>query len=74
MKAAKVALYNQTVVGLPMSVMIFCVMKWRGCSCSPADMPTFPWSVVEVTIFTLVEEIGFYYTHRLVDLQLELVI
>ncbi|KAK3785829.1 hypothetical protein RRG08_050847 [Elysia crispata] len=65
MKAAKVALYNQTVVGLPMSVMIFCVMKWRGCSCSPADMPTFPWSVVEVTIFTLVEEIGFYYTHRM---------
>ena len=49
-----------------MSVAIFFVMRWRGCSCHPQDMPTFPWSVVEVTVFTLVEEIGFYYTHRFV--------
>ncbi|CAL1526800.1 unnamed protein product [Lymnaea stagnalis] len=64
-KAVSVAVFNQTVVGLPAAFAIYYMMKWRGCSCSPNDLPTFHWAVFELTVFTLIEEICFYYSHRL---------
>ncbi|XP_005105015.1 fatty acid hydroxylase domain-containing protein 2 [Aplysia californica] len=65
LRAVKVAIFNQTVVGIPFLVAVYYAMRWRGCSCSPDDLPTFQWAVFELAIFTLVEEIGFYYSHRL---------
>uniref|UniRef100_A0A0B6YNK3 Fatty acid hydroxylase domain-containing protein n=1 Tax=Arion vulgaris TaxID=1028688 RepID=A0A0B6YNK3_9EUPU len=64
-KAVKVALFNQTIVGLPFTLAMFFLMRWRGCSVSPDDLPTFQWAVVEMTVFTLIEELCFYYSHRL---------
>lgn len=64
MRAVKVALFNQTIVGLPFMAVMYKMMKWRGCSRSPDDLPTFQWAVMEMTVFTLIEEICFYYSHR----------
>lgn len=64
-RAVKIALYNQIVVSLPFMFVMYKTMVWRGCSRSPNDLPTFHWAVVEMTVFTLIEEIGFYYSHRL---------
>lgn len=57
-------IFNQTVVGFPLIYFSFVLMKWRGCSFG-RDLPTFHWVVFELVIFTLVEEIAFYYSHRL---------
>jgi len=54
---------NQTLIGIPFMYMSFIVMKWRGCSFG-RELPTFHWVVVELVVFTLVEEIMFYYSHR----------
>lgn len=57
-------LFNQIIVGLPMSFVSFYLMKWRGCPTN-GDLPTFQWVLLEITIFTLIEEVGFYYSHRI---------
>ena len=54
---------NQTVVGVPFMYASFVVMKWRGCSFG-RELPTFHWVVFELVIFTLIEELVFYYSHR----------
>jgi len=54
---------NQTIVGIPFMYMSFIIMKWRGCSFG-RELPTFHWVVFELVIFTLVEELVFYYSHR----------
>lgn len=46
-----------------MFVPMFYLMKWWGNTFSK-ELPTFRWFLVELSIFTLVEEILFYYTHR----------
>jgi len=57
-------IFNQTVVGLPISIVVYHLMQWRGCSFGP-ELPTFTRTVCEVFVFTWVEEFGFYYSHRL---------
>jgi hypothetical protein len=39
------------------------MMKWRG---SPPlrELPTFHWVLAEMAVHILMEEIGFYYSHR----------
>ncbi|NWY57455.1 FXDC2 protein, partial [Chionis minor] len=68
-QAILVALCNQFFVSFPMLVPMFYVMKWWGNTFSK-ELPTFHWFLVELSIFTLIEEILFYYTHRLVHLPL----
>ncbi|XP_074460559.1 fatty acid hydroxylase domain-containing protein 2 [Larus michahellis] len=68
-QAIYVALFNQFFISLPMLVPMFSVMKWWGNTFSK-ELPTFRWFLVELSIFTLIEEILFYYTHRLVHLPL----
>ncbi|XP_062443250.1 fatty acid hydroxylase domain-containing protein 2 isoform X2 [Rhea pennata] len=60
-------LFNQFFVTLPMLLPMFYIMKWRGNTFSK-ELPTFHWFFVELSIFTLIEEILFYYSHRLVHL------
>jgi methylsterol monooxygenase len=38
-------------------------MKWRGFP-PLRDLPTFHWVLVEMAVHILMEEIGFYYSHR----------
>ncbi|NXI91393.1 FXDC2 protein, partial [Psophia crepitans] len=68
-QAIYTALCNQFCISLPMLVPMFYVMKWWGNTFSK-ELPTFYWFLVELSIFTLIEEILFYYTHRLVHLPL----
>jgi fatty acid hydroxylase domain-containing protein 2 len=60
-----VVMANQTVVGIPFIYVAFKIMAWRGCSFG-RELPTFHWVVFELFIFTLVEEVFFYYGHRYV--------
>lgn len=55
---------NQTIISIPFMYLSFIVMKWRGCSFG-RELPTFHWVVFELVVFTLVEEVMFYYSHRL---------
>lgn len=62
--AVLLVLFNQLVVSMPFMYVVFMVMKWRGCSFGP-ELPTFHWVLCELIVFTIVEEIMFYYFHRL---------
>ncbi|NXF29350.1 FXDC2 protein, partial [Nyctibius bracteatus] len=68
-QAIYTALCNQFCVSLPMLVPMFYIMKWWGNTFSK-ELPTFHWFLVELSVFTIIEEILFYYTHRLVHLPL----
>jgi len=46
-----------------MLVPMFYVMRWWGNSFSK-ELPTLRWFLVELSVFTVIEEILFYYTHR----------
>ena len=64
-RAVRLVLFNQIVVGIPVAMVVFQAMKWHGCSLMPDDLPTFHWALLELIICVLVEEICFYYSHRL---------
>lgn len=63
-RCIKVVLFNGFVVSFFVTLLGFYVMKWRGCPMS-GEMPTFQWVILELTVYSLVEEVGFYYSHRL---------
>lgn len=56
-------LFNQTIVGLPVSYFSYHLMKWRGFP-PLRELPTFHWVLAELALHILVEEISFYYSHR----------
>lgn len=41
----------------------YTIMTYRGFA-SMRDLPTFHWVLLELVVFILMEEIGFYYSHR----------
>lgn len=57
-------LFNQVIIHFPFATFCYTIMKWRG---PPPlrTLPTFHWVLVEMAIFLIVEEIAFYYSHRL---------
>ncbi len=57
-------LFNQTVIGIPFAYVCLYVMKWRGCLLGRDGLPTFHWALFELIMFSLVEEVFFYYSHR----------
>ncbi|ETV80596.1 hypothetical protein H257_06128 [Aphanomyces astaci] len=64
-KAVKVALFNLLVVSLPMSIILFkLVLPWRGVS-PQSPLPSWGAVVVEFCTYIVVEEVLFYYSHRL---------
>ncbi|XP_077984819.1 fatty acid hydroxylase domain-containing protein 2-like [Glandiceps talaboti] len=63
-KAMRVITVNSMLVSFPSFVVWYYVARWRGCSCG-YDVPTF-WQIFrDLVIYLVVEEIGFFYTHRL---------
>ncbi|XP_028322745.1 fatty acid hydroxylase domain-containing protein 2 [Gouania willdenowi] len=62
--AVKTVIFNQVFISGPMVVVIYYLMSWRGNPCGP-ELPTFHWTLMELAFFSLVEEILFYYSHRL---------
>ncbi|VDI64835.1 methylsterol monooxygenase [Mytilus galloprovincialis] len=63
-KAVKLVLFNGFVVAFPMTLLGIYTMKLRGCAFS-GDLPSFTRVVIDIIMFSLVEEFGFYYSHRL---------
>ncbi|XP_035788386.1 fatty acid hydroxylase domain-containing protein 2-like [Anopheles albimanus] len=57
-------LLNQTVVGVPMAYCMYRAMCVRGLR-ELRELPTFHWVLAELSFCIFVEEIGFYYAHRL---------
>ncbi|MEE6478311.1 hypothetical protein FKM82_011812 [Ascaphus truei] len=63
-QAALTVLFNQLFISLPMVLLMYPVMQWRGNPCG-TELPTFHWVLLELSVFVLIEEILFYYSHRL---------
>ncbi|XP_063784435.1 fatty acid hydroxylase domain-containing protein 2 [Pseudophryne corroboree] len=62
--AVKVVMFNQLFLSFPMVLLMYLFMQWRGNPCG-TELPTFHWVLLELSIFGLIEEILFYYSHRL---------
>uniref|UniRef100_A0A1B6C9F4 Fatty acid hydroxylase domain-containing protein n=2 Tax=Clastoptera arizonana TaxID=38151 RepID=A0A1B6C9F4_9HEMI len=62
-------LFNQLVVGLPTAYVSYWLMKWRGFT-PLRELPTFHWVLGELALHILIEEISFYYSHRLLHSRL----
>lgn len=58
-------LFNHFVVGTIFSHMGYLAFQWRG-QAPIETLPTFSWFLVELSVYLLAEEIGFYYFHRYV--------
>jgi len=63
-KAIRVCACNQ-FLGFIISIPIYFLAQKRGMKFETEDLPTFHWLLVEFAVFIVVEEIGFYYCHRL---------
>ncbi|XP_073913165.1 fatty acid hydroxylase domain-containing protein 2 isoform X1 [Castor canadensis] len=63
-QAIHTVLFNQYMISLPMVVFLYPFLKWLGDPCRQ-ELPTFHWFLLELAIFTLMEEVLFYYSHRL---------
>ncbi|XP_043218286.1 fatty acid hydroxylase domain-containing protein 2-like isoform X1 [Amphibalanus amphitrite] len=57
-------LFNQTVVGLPCMLVFYKLLELRGFD-TGRELPTFHWVLLEIAVCLLVEEVAFYYSHRL---------
>ncbi|KAI4462903.1 sterol desaturase [Holotrichia oblita] len=57
-------IFNQTVVATPLAIIFYYAMKYRGVT-NVRELPTFHWVLLELAMDILLEEIGFYYSHRI---------
>ncbi|XP_025056787.1 fatty acid hydroxylase domain-containing protein 2 [Alligator sinensis] len=64
LQAVRTVLFNLFFISVPLVVLTFPIVKWWGDPCRE-ELPTFRWVLIELLIFGLVEEILFYYSHRL---------
>lgn len=64
-KALKQVLFNQLFVTLPMSIVSFYLMKWGDLLRPVHVLPSFHEVLIELAILIVIEEIGFYYAHRM---------
>lgn len=56
-------LVNQFLVGVPLGCLIYVFMDYRGFP-PIRELPTFHWVLLELAVHIIMEEIGFYYSHR----------
>lgn len=61
--AVKSVIFNKVFISGPMVVVVYYLMTLRGNPCGP-ELPTFHWALMELAVFSIVEEIMFYYSHR----------
>lgn len=50
-----------------MALFSYKVMQKRGYA-PMRELPTFHWALFELVVFILIEEVGFYYSHRYIKL------
>ncbi|XP_061755081.1 fatty acid hydroxylase domain-containing protein 2 isoform X2 [Nerophis ophidion] len=63
-QALKTVLFNHLFISGPMVVVAYHLTSWRGDPCGP-QLPTFHWALIELAFFSILEEVFFYYSHRL---------
>ena len=63
--AIKIILFNQIVVGIPVAFAGYYVKKLKGFKENFREVPSFETTLVHLLVCILVDEIGFYYSHRL---------
>ena len=67
-KAVRVCVRNQ-FIGFLFSFLLYAILvNPRTMTYESEELPTFQWFLVELCVYILVEEVGFYYTHRFVEL------
>ena len=59
-------MFNLIVVDIVFGAATYHIRAWRGFSCG-YDIPSFPTVLLHLAVFLVVEEILFYYAHRLVS-------
>lgn len=62
-KAIKGVLINQIFVSGPVLLVLFELMKLRGCEFG-TELPTFHYVLAQLIVMVFIEEFGFYYSHR----------
>lgn len=62
-QSIRTVLFNQFMISLPIVVFLYLLLKLWGDPCR-RELPTFHWFLLELAIFTLIEEVMFYYSHR----------
>ncbi|XP_068188244.1 fatty acid hydroxylase domain-containing protein 2 [Antennarius striatus] len=63
-QAVKTVVFNQVFISGPMVVAAYYLTSLRGNPCDP-KLPTFQWALMELAAFAVIEEVLFYYSHRL---------
>lgn len=56
--------FNITVIGFLFNLVTWPMMEWRGCEVG-YNLPSFATTVWHLFCYIVVEEVGFYYGHRL---------
>ncbi|XP_013884030.1 fatty acid hydroxylase domain-containing protein 2 [Austrofundulus limnaeus] len=63
-QAVKTVLFNHVCISGSMVVVAHQLMSWTGDPCGP-ELPTFHRALLELAVFSMLEELLFYYSHRL---------
>jgi sterol desaturase/sphingolipid hydroxylase (fatty acid hydroxylase superfamily) len=66
MKVVRTVLFNQIFISMPLTYIGFLMKQHKGITESLRDVPEFSRVVLDLAICIIVDEIGFYYSHRLV--------
>lgn len=62
-QAVRTVLFNQFFISLPMLLLLYPVLHRWADPCR-RQLPTFQWFLLELAVFTVLEEVLFYYSHR----------
>lgn len=65
-QTSKVIIFNQLFVGIPLAFISYYMKGLGGFPENFREVPNFSRVVIELIVCILVDEIGFYYSHRLV--------
>jgi fatty acid hydroxylase domain-containing protein 2 len=63
--AIKTILFNQLVIGIPAAYASYSLKKLKGFSENFRQVPSFERVLIDLFVCIIVDEIGFYYSHRL---------
>ena len=66
LKTARLVLFNQFVVGIPMALVLFPLAKRNGATFRVEDIPSFDDALVHFFFYVLIVETGFFWAHYLV--------
>ena len=62
-KTVKLVAFNSLVTNLLFTVVVYPISKWRGTPFG-YELPSFYRVIIDLAVFALCLEVGFYYSHR----------